>query len=150
MDVMPEIKFGVDTSSGTPAIVVESVKGIALKERVSHERLNEIVKQTGEAITQMLEEALRGAATIRGMIDKLSESEQQVANFIVEHSAWNFASSEQIPIFLFHPSMVPEELVILPDAENASEAYQKASGKSGWIKVKRGGKTTLVRKKKGE
>jgi len=142
---MPEIKFGVDTSTGTPSIVVESVKGTALKKPVAHARMDEIINTIGSHVASMLDEALLGASQLRGLIDEYEESERTLAAFIVEHSAWSFAKQEGIPVFLFHPEHIPNELIVRPDSDSASEGYQKASGKSGWTKVKRGGKITLVR-----
>lgn len=145
---MPEVKFGVDMSTGTPAIVVESVKGTGLKRPVAHTRMEEIIEKIGSHVASFLDEALLGASQLRGLIDEYDESERALALFIVEHSAWSYAKGEGLPIFLFHPEHIPKELIVRPESENASEAYQKASGKSGWTKIKQGGKTTLVRNKK--
>ena len=142
---MPEIKFGVDMSTGTPSIVVESVKGTALRKPVAHARMDEIISIIGSHVASMLEEALLHASQLRGLIDEYEESERFLAAFIVEHSAWSFAKKEGFPVFLFHPEHIPDELIVRPDSYSASEGYQKASGKAGWTKVKRGGKNTLVR-----
>lgn len=135
---MSEIKFGVDTSTGTPQIIVESVRNVGLKQPVTHERFNELIGDVSPSVTLMLEIMTKNSAELKAKLDQYSESERMLATYLVEHTAWQFAVNMGVPLFMFNPRHLPDEITIDHEAQTTTEAFSKKKG--GFTSVRKGGK----------
>jgi len=145
---MTEVNFSVvSVEDGNPIVNVVGVGGKELSSPIATTRFHELVKAIGDTVAEVLTTSLEGSAIIEGILSSFNEDEKVLANYIVEHAAWQFAVKSGLPIFLFHPASLPNEMTILPDSENLSQAYQTAAGKKGYRKVKKAGKKVFVPKK---
>tara|TARA_Y100001973_G_C5070670_1_gene267408 strand:+ start:223 stop:753 length:531 start_codon:yes stop_codon:yes gene_type:complete len=142
---MKEVDFSVvSVEDGNPIVNVVGVGGRKFSGAIETTRFHEIVGDIGNTLADVLTTAIEGSATIEGILSSFTEDEKILANYVIEHAAWQFAVKSGLPVFLFHPASIPDEMMITPDAKSTTQAYQRGAGKKGYRKVKKAGKKVFV------
>lgn len=142
---MTEVNFDVvSVENGSPIVKVVAVGGRELGKPIETARFQTIVQEIGNTVAEVLSTALEGSAAIEGSLSSFDEDEKILANYVIEHATWQFAVRAGLPIFLFHPATLPEEMLIDHESENTTQAYQRGAGKKGFRKVKKAGKKVFV------
>jgi hypothetical protein len=143
--IMSDIDFDVVPTLPVPEIWVTGLNGEQFKNRLSHERFTELVQQLGDAVHEHLTQSLEQMAKIASEITSMeTDEERALAAYIVRSAAWTFVKQSEIPLFLFSPRSIPEEMLV-----EANETLTKSFtpvGKRGFNKVRKGGKKTYSRK----
>jgi hypothetical protein len=142
---MSDIDFDVVPTLPEPEIWVTGLNGEQFKNRLSHERFTELVQQLGDAVHEHLTQSLEQMANIASGITSMETGEERaLAAYIVRSAAWTFVKQSGIPLFLFSPQSIPEEM-LLEANETLQESFTPA-GKRGFNKTRKGGKKTYSRK----
>ena len=142
--IMKDLSFKVEPTTPEPTIWVDGVMGQVFKNLVPHERFDYIVNLIGGNIAEHLSGILEEMAQLGVLIEDLeSDEERALANYIIRCAAWTFVNKSGIPVFLFDPREIPEEILV-EARESIGESFQER-GRRGFVKVKRGGKTSWKR-----
>mgnify|MGYP001397841306 CR=1 FL=1 len=132
------IKFGLDTSGSTPAIVVEGVRNIGLKQPVTQERFNELIETMGSEMASTLSTVEIACKKLRDLMSKMSDDEKLIATYLIEHTTWQYAVKSDTPLFMFNPRHLPDEVVVDNKSKTVEGAFTKKKG--GFTSVRKGGK----------
>ena len=141
---MKDISFDVVPTLPEPEIWVTGLNGETFKNRLSHKRFTELVQQLGEEVHEHLTQSLERMANIASGIASMETNEEQaLAAYIVRSAAWTFVKQSEIPLFLFSPRSIPDEMLV--EANETLEESFTPAGKRGFHKIRKDGKKTYSR-----
>ena len=146
--IMKDISFAVgDATKSEPEIWVTGLNGESFKKnKISHTRFQELVQEIGEKVHEQLTNSLEQMANLASDIAAMGTNEEKaLATYIVRCCAWTFVKESGIPLFLFSPKDIPEEMLIEANS-TIEESFVKSSGRRGFVPTKTGGKKSYSRK----
>ena len=107
---MKEVDFSVvSVEDGNPIVNVVGVGGRKFSGAIETTRFHEIVGEIGNTLADVLTTAIEGSATIEGILSSFAEDEKILANYVIEHAAWQFAVKNRDYLsscFTLHPSLM--------------------------------------------
>ena len=143
--IMSDIDFDVVPTTPEPEIWVTGLNGERFKNRISHQRFTELVQELGDVVNEHLTLSLERMTNIASEIATMeTEEEKALSAYLVRSAAWTFVKNSGIPLFLFSPQSIPEELLVEAN-DTIAESFTNV-GKRGFVKKRTGGKKSYSRK----